>query len=179
MGTLEESRQGIALMSISTHALVDFQNRHRLRPPAFIRDHREAIQLGTGDGVRTLESAPATGIRTGHPPTPSLNRESLHRYLWVIDAQGIPYIIELPIQAIGGSPKHTNLTGGGKAYVGGELWFASPESVYISGGSGRYHPADTHQLDNAVEVFESFGYSVTSLGWDYILGEAKRFLGDA
>ncbi len=43
-------------------------------------------------------------------------------------------------------PKHTNLTGGGRAYLGGELWFTNNSEVYVSGGSGRYPPSDERQL---------------------------------
>lgn len=93
--------------------------------------------------------------------------------------RGIPYVIEMPIAAIGVSlPKHTNLTGGGEAYLGGELWFASASSLYVSGGSGRYRPIDSAQLAEATDVFRSFGYNVTSLGWDYVMDEAKRNLED-
>ena len=34
----------------------------------------------------------------------------------------------------------------------------------VSGGSGRYPPTDSIQLDCAVQVFRNFGYDVTSLG---------------
>ena len=64
-------------------------------------------------------------------------------------------------------PKHTNLTGGGEAYVGGELWFASNDSLYVSGGSGRYPPIDSRQLEQAVGVFRHYGYEARSLGWDH------------
>lgn len=74
----------------------------------------------------------------------------------------------------GYSPKHTNLTGGGEAYLGGELWFFSVSRIYVSGGSGRYPPADARQLADAVLVFETLDYDVESLGWD--VDAAKRYL---
>ena len=95
----------------------------------------------------------------------------------MIDIRGIPYVFETPVSAIGDLlPKHTNLTGGGEAYLGGELWFSSASSLYLSGGSGRYPPLNAAQLDEAVGVFESFGYEVASLGWDHIWDEAMRNL---
>ena len=165
-------------MSASNRTLDVFRNRRQLRSPRFIRDRLETVRVGADDGVRLLEHAPATDILIGHPPTVIEPEDSLHRYLWIIDARGIPYIIERPLPATGGNlPKHTNLTGGGEAYVGGELWFTSSESMYLSGGSGRYPPTSEPQLDEAVEVFESFGYSVISLGWDEGYG-ARRWLGE-
>jgi hypothetical protein len=136
----------------------------------------ERKQLKQGDGLRFLEPAPATNILTGRPPS-SRNESGFHRYLWVIDANGIPYIIESPLKAIGNQvPKHTNITGGKEAYLGGEMWFNSQESLYISGGSGRYPPSDERQLQEAAEIFESFDYSVKSLGWDHVEGHARRYM---
>lgn len=90
----------------------------------------------------------------------------------MINDQGIPFIKEMPIFALNSQcPKHTNLTGGQSAYIGGELWFDTGESLYISGASGRYRPIDEDQLKDAVGVFEAYSYSVTSLGWD---GERDR-----
>ena len=98
----------------------------------------------------------------------------------MIDTRGIPYIIESSNPSIGAVVlKHTNLTGGEDAYLGGELWFSSQVGLYVSGGSGRYPPANRHQLEEACRVFESFDYSVTSLGWDEGTGSAKRYWEDS
>ena len=162
--------------TIISKALDDFRNRNQLRPPRFIRDSSEIALLDASDGVRLLEPAPAIGVRFGFPPS-ERGMASTNRYLWVIDKRGVPYLIERPIPILDGRlPKHTNLTGGAQAYVGGELWFTSSESMYISGGSGRYHPASGDQLEDSVLVFESFGYEVTSLGWDEIRNQAMRAL---
>ena len=133
------------------------------------------MQLQESDGFSLLTSAPAYGVQFGSPAR-SQQRQGRNKYLWVIDTRGIPYVFEIAIASIGNVPKHTNLTGGGKAYLGGELWFRSASSLYLSGGSGRYHPTGPAQLDDAAKVFESFGYEVTSLGWDYQEGKAKRYL---
>ena len=74
----------------------------------------------------------------------------------------------------GNPPKHTNLTGGKPAYIGGELWFAGARHMFVSGGSGRFHPLDEEQLSAAIDVFSSFSYMVTSLGWDSASGSAMR-----
>ena len=171
----------IARMSVrhSNRELDSFRERHRLQHPSLRVDNMERKQLDKKNGLRLLESAPATNVLTGQPPL-SQNESGCYRYLWVIDAKGIPYIIESPITAIGClMPKHTNLTGGTEAYLGGEMWFASQESLYISGGSGRYPPEDEQQFKEAVEVFESFNYAVRSLGWDNEAGRAKRYAQDS
>ena len=165
------------MVSISTYALDAFRSRHFLRPPGsgLIGGQQDTIQLEENDGFRLLALAPASNVLYGAPPSP--RAEEVNTYLWVIDANGIPYVLEAPILAIGRAyPKHTNLTGGAEAFLGGEMWFTSGMALYISGGSGRYPPRDATQLEEAVQVFESFGYVVTSLGWDNTTGKAKRRL---
>jgi hypothetical protein len=135
----------------------------------------ELKQLEQKDGLRFLGPAPAKNVALGPPPYSMGKLE--HTYLWVIDVNGIPYIIESPVAGVARQlPKHTNLTGGREAYLGGEMWFTSQKSLCISGGSGRYPPTDEHQLQEAAEVFESFDYSVKSLGWDHIEGHARRYV---
>ena len=164
-------------MSVSTQTLNDFRIRHRLRfpDPSRIHDQQETVRLEASDGLHLLTPAPVTDVRYGKPG--ASRTEHANTYLWVIDTRGIPYVFEAPIAKIGSVyPKHTNLTGGAEAYLGGEMWFASTVDLYLSGGSGRYHPEDRNQLEEAAQVFESFGYQVTSLGWNDSLGEAKRIL---
>ena len=166
-------------MSLVMQALDDFRSGYDLHPPKSPPSKREAVQLDSDTGLRLLEPAPATDILVSNPPS-SLADDTTKRYLWVIDERGIPYIIESPIAVIGYKlPKHTNLTGGGDAYLGGEMWFASTMSIFVSGGSGRYPPLDGCQLEEATGVFKAFGYEVTSLGWNEDTGRANRVLGAA
>ena len=134
----------------------------------------ELVKLDAGHGVRTLGRAPAQSVCFGRP---RLSREDSgeYTYLWVMDDSGIPYIIEQPLPLLDGfCPKHTNLTGGADAYLGGEIWFSDAVSLFLSGGSGRYPPLHETQLNDAVQVFESYGYEVTSLGWNVNGGYAER-----
>ena len=157
----------------------EFRRRYYLRDPEKSSSPSEQQRLSEDDGLRVLCRAPARGVSLGAPPYSRTN-QGKHRYLWVIDANRIPYIRESPIQAICNAlPKHTNLTGGGKAYLGGELWFKSCTYLYVSGGSGRYPPIDGDQLDCAVQVFRDFCYDVTSLGWDEGADAAMRYREEA
>ena len=118
-------------MSFEMQALDDFRSRYDLRSPEFIGNQREVAQLDRNSGLRLLKPAPAMDIAVGFPPSSSAD-DTTNRYLWVIDGQGIPYIIESPIAVIGHKlPKHTNLTGGGDAYLGGEMWFSSTISIFM------------------------------------------------
>ena len=152
--------------------LNDFRRCYSLRDPEWTPPPQESQQLVAADGFRVLDRAPAQKVSLGTPPY-SRTEPGCNRYLWVIDANGIPYIREAPISSIADKPKHTNLTGGGKAYLGGELW--SDSRLCVSGGSGRYPPINSIQLDCAVQVFRDFDYDVTSLGWDEGTDTAKRY----
>ena len=164
----------------STQELDDFRRRYPIRPPTRSSDHpHEDIQLEAEHGFRLLAPAPALDVLIGTPPRSRFDSESGNRYLWVVDQRGIPYIIEERLLVIGSEvPKHTNLTGGGRAYLGGEIWFASEDVLYLSGGSGRYPPSNSRQLEAAAQVFESFGYEARSLGWNPLTGMARRFWED-
>lgn len=157
-------------------ALDEFRSRYSVRLPERTPTGLEGFALTAAHGLRMLGPVPAQDVVFGKPPS-SWNGACENRYLWVIDASGVPHVLEFPMQVVGGAlPKHTNLTGGGTAYLGGELWFESAAKIYLSGGSGRYPPTSETQLDDAVCVFKEFGYTAVSLGWDHDTGKARRYL---
>ena len=144
------------------------------RPPEICVEPVQAIPL-TNAGLRLLGQAPAVNVQMGSPPRHK--GDGTNGYLWVIDDNGISYIQEIELSILQGNlTKHTNLTAGGCAYIGGELWFSNHNSIYVSGASGRYPPRDAGQLEAAVEVFRSFGYCVKSLGWDTDTDKSERYL---
>lgn len=158
-----------------TPELRAFWEKYSPRQSALDCELHELIQLTDADGVRKLGYAPAQGVILGKPPSAATQYARRNLYIWVIDSQGIPYIVERKLTRLSGySPKHTNLTGGGAAHIGGELWFADEDHLFLSGGSGRYPPRNEIQLNDAVGVFKSYGYRVTSLGWDRSRGRARR-----
>lgn len=153
-----------------------FRERYSKRSVDLRKVHQcsELVKLEEIHGVRMLSWAPAQGVCFGEPRQ-SREEKEVNTYLWVIDDCGIPYIIERGLATLNGSlPKHTNLTGGGDAYIGGEMWFGSSICIFVSGGSGRYPPLCEGHLHDAVGVFESYGYQVTSLGWDTNNQKANR-----
>ena len=164
------------MTSSNNQVLDSFRRRYPLRTPMRVYPYipNQYVGLDASDGLSILQPAPATGVI--YEPPPKSRSDKTTPYLWVIDERGVPYILEVRIARIGALPKHTNLTGGGEAYLGGEMWFESSTALYISGGSGRYPPKDAAQLEDAVKVFASFGYRVDSLGWDEGAGSAKRLL---
>ena len=156
--------------------LDEFRQHYGLRKSARPIDSYESMNLGVESGLRILSEAPVSDVVFGRPPKHAEDR-GRNTYLWVIDRSGIPYLIEGPLKILNERlPKHTNLTGGGPAYVGGQLWFRDTSTLYVSGGSGRFPPLNEGQLDAAVSVFESFSYAVSSLGWNPGTGYPRRIL---
>ena len=156
-------------------ALQSFRSQYTALPPVAGTVDADWQLISLNSCLRRLTPAPATYVIEGNPPP--YPHETTHRYIWVIDSTGIPYIFEKKLQILGNEkPKHTNLTAGGTAYIGGEIWFRNTYSIYLSGGSGRY-PARTEQhLSDAVNVFQHYGYEVQSLGWNKEMNKAKRTL---
>ena len=66
-------------------------------------------------------------------------------FLWVIDSESIKIIWELTPNAKRGASRpekpyvcHTNITGSGKAYIGGEMYFCENGEIYVNFSSDRY-----------------------------------------
>jgi hypothetical protein len=119
------------------------------------------------DGVVSVEAPPFPSSVAGDPGF------APGKHLWVLVPHDLPVILETapdvrppPLQS--GVAKHTNLTGGGPACSGGELWVdaVSAALLYVNGGSGRYGPKTPAELDDAVQVFRGLGFQVESAGWD-------------
>ena len=151
-------------------------SRYSVRLPHWPDPSKVAVQGKAVVGFSFLSSAPALGVLRGCPPK-SASVNGCHTYLWVIDLRGVLYILDRGLVELSGAcPKHTNLTGGMGAYVGGEMWFKTDSSLWLSGKSGRYGPLSSAQLDDVASVFMFFGYEVESLGWDDGTDSPKLFL---
>ena len=140
-------------------------------PNLSVKKNDGELQLLTeAEGVRLIDSAPATWAEVSPPPKDQKEfDEHDSRYLWIFNDCGIPCVKEISeftLQLESKKAKHTNLSGGGNASVGGEAYFGSQEELYLTGSSGRYRFQNNRQLDDAVEVFKELGFSTCCLGWD-------------
>ncbi len=86
------------------------------------------------------------------------------KYLWVLAENKILLAYEpIPVENPRGFICHSNITGGGKAIIGGELWFLKNEKeeieVHINFDSGRYKTIDAPKQHPLVySLFECVGY---------------------
>ncbi len=125
----------------------------------------ELAPVTSDDGLMCLNKMPK------QPPlgTPRQSHKDhgVNCHLWVVDERGLPCISHEPLKRLGsGELHHTNLTGGSKASIGGEVWFGALPLIYLSGSSGRYPPKDHGHLKDAEQLFRAVGFDVRSLGWD-------------
>ena len=66
-------------------------------------------------------------------------------FLWVIDSKSIKFLWEMTPNILRSESRpdrpyicHTNITGNGKAYIGGEMYFCKNGTIYVNFSSDRY-----------------------------------------
>lgn len=135
-------------------------------------------RLTETDGIFAVANPLPEG-RVRGSPSQSQNPDR-GRHLWVFFDGQIPSILEAAAVTppLEGLVKHTNLTGGGAASSGGELWFdtTEPMKLYVNGASGRYGPKNADELNDAVSVFQSGEFEVVSVGWDLEVDKPARVI---
>jgi len=84
-------------------------------------------------------------------------------FLWIIDDVSIKIIREKTRNTLRTHDEtcvcHTNLTGAGEAYIGGEMFFCEDGKVYINYFSDRYGNPTEQQWETAKEYIKRVGYS--------------------
>lgn len=143
------------------------------------KTHDDELRLlRVDEGRRDLTVAPATAVATNSLPR---SRGAQHRgkYLWVVGLNDVPYALEAghngPVLELG-RVTHTNLTGGGPAHAGGEMWFLNTSSVVINGGSSRYRPGSLEELEQVATAFKRCGYRTGHMGYDEETASFARYL---
>jgi hypothetical protein len=128
----------------------------------------EDRQLTPAEGLQSFDVPPCKNIVLGVPPAKD-GEAAGEKYLWAIMPKAIPFALELlpGIVLKRGRLAHTNLTGGADAHCGGEVWFIDSERIVINGGSGRYRPRSSEELEAVARAFKESGYKVASMGWDF------------
>lgn len=83
-------------------------------------------------------------------------------FLWIIDEISIKILREKTRNVLRTfDPEcvcHTNLTGGEKAFAGGELFFGEDGNIYINPFSDRYGNLNSQQWETVLSYFKRVGY---------------------
>lgn len=166
-----------------------FRQFNPLKPMPIERKRHddECIQMTDGDGLRYLENGPIpldAELPFLQPPLiDDARADDVH--LWVVRTEDVPFALEKNTFAnakIGLTQhkiKHSNLTGGGSAYCGGEILFLDENILVLSGRSGRYGPKSEAEMYSVAKAFRESGYYVLSMGWDGEAGVPAPFIGVA
>lgn len=158
------------------NALVRYGMRNNLKNPdlSTLEHDDELRKLKWKHGVRQFPPK-QNHIKPYKTPPMSYNELNANPpFLWVALKNQIKIINEkakATTRLTLKKAKHTNISGGSKAYSGGELWFISKNTVILNGCSGRYGPRSEAQLNEIIDVFKATGWITISPGWD---DEVKR-----
>lgn len=163
-----------------TDALASYRQTWSERPfhAERVAGQDEKRDVTAHEDISSFRAAPAAPWTPGIPPL-NAPGDGEQKFIWVIRTDAVPYACErCPIgNTIEGRGKlaHTNLTGGGDAYCGGELWFQTERKIWLTGGSGRYPPRSAEELEAVVSAFRAAGYEVTCPGWSSQMGHPVRY----
>ncbi len=100
--------------------------------------------------------------------------------LWVVREADVAYAPETCAFGNGLKSKvikHSNLTGGGSAYSGGEILMLNENTIALNGCSGRYGPRSEDELLSVANAFKNSGYTVWCTGFDVEAGFPLPFVG--
>ena len=111
------------------------------------------------------EGNPASIVRTNPALITNGDIPMDGKYLWIIDESGLKLLAESTRNPFAARKVvcHTNITGGEKAYQGGECWFGTDNNVYINNRSGRYGAQTLAQRNAILDYFRAMGYTPIQL----------------
>lgn len=128
----------------------------------------ELRPLALSEGLEELMFSAVRTYEVGTPPCDEKSK-GINKYLWVVSQKSVPIALEdlrpgVVLQR--GYLSHTNLTGGDEAHCGGEVWFTDQSTVIVNGGSSRYRPRSSAELEKIAASFKSAGYRTATMGWN-------------
>ena len=166
-------------LSGANNSFAAYRTKYASRDPDLsnMRFADELRLLTPADGYEELSFPPCAAAKTGAAPRKEREAE-VTKYLWVVAPTAVPFALELlpDVRFERGRLSHTNLTGGGPAHSGGEMWFTDHSIIIMNGGSGRYPPRSVDELDEVAKAFKSVGYKVAHMGWDNETSSPARYL---
>lgn len=138
------------------------------------RYNGDSDQMSLDDGLKQWTDGPVRGKAPAPTERPQIDGSTSARHLWVVTAHDVMHAPELC--EFGGARqakviKHSNLTGGGPAFVGGEVVFITEATVAITGSSGRYRLRSASEMLALERAFVESGYNVWSMGYN---GDTNR-----
>ncbi len=126
-------------------------------------------QMGAEEGLKQWVDGPVQAPESEPTECPEVPERPNLQYLWVVTSTDILHALEtcdFGAHREAGVAKHSNLTGGKSAFVGGELVFLDEKTVAITGSSGRYRLRGLSEMTAIERAFLESGYNVWSMGYN-------------
>ncbi|MBY8825506.1 hypothetical protein [Sphingomonas colocasiae] len=135
-------------------------------------------QMVAEDGLESWVDGPVDDRLEEPAARPVFGGKPAGQHLWIVTADDVLHAPEACIfgqQRGAGFAKHSNLTGGGSAFVGGEVAVLDERTIAITGSSGRYRLRSAEEL-KAIEIaFAESGYNVWSMGYNQDTNRPNTF----
>jgi hypothetical protein len=141
----------------------------RMPPQKLIANPDQIKPMNPKDGLQEWTDGNLELLQDVQSPPPFIEGDDPRLSLWVVRTADVVYALEncsFGKSLATGMIKHTNLTGGGPAYSGGELILLNQYTIVVNGRSGRYGPRNATELYSAVKAFADSGYRVWYMPWD-------------
>ena len=141
----------------------------------------DADQMEAGDGLAHWVDGPIEAPGLEPADRPELLDSSDGLRLWVVTPNHVLHAAEsceFGRRRGAGAAKHSNLTGGGEAFAGGELMFLDPATIAITGSSGRYRLRAAEEMTAIERAFAESGYNVWSMGYNQDTNRPNLFDGN-
>src|SRR5579859_4675172 len=135
-------------------------------------------QMNSGDGLMHWVDGPVQSVGIEPELKPELTEHPQDQRLWVVTKEHVLYALEacdFGAEREAGTAKHSNLTGGGRAFAGGELVILDEATVAITGWSGRYRLRSGAEMAAIERAFVESGYNVWSMGYNQDVNRPNVF----
>ena len=130
------------------------------------------------DGLMCWVDGPVESPGPEPKSKPDLSDQLAGQRLWVVTKEHVLHALEacdFGAKREAGAAKHSNLTGGGRAFVGGELVFLNEATIAITGSSGRYRLRNGKEMAAIERAFVQSGYNVWSMGYNQDVNRPNKF----
>ena len=142
------------------------------------RYNGDVDQMTSDDGLTYWADGPVESPRPAPEAKPGLLEKPDGRRLWVVTKEHILHALEgcdFGANREAGAVKHSNLTGGGRAFAGGELVVFDAATIGITGSSGRYRLRSLEEMAAIERAFVESGYHVWSMGYNQDVNRPNVF----
>lgn len=131
----------------------DYRRKHSLQEynEGIVKNAGELVDYTDESDVFSISVAPAKEAVSGKPKRGKGSGEKTFiRIVMPVDVYATFEYCSTGLSTESKRLVHTNLSGGEKAYSGGELWYNNANKIWVTGGAGRYPPRNENEFNEIV-----------------------------